>query len=107
MWLRRRLVPDHKTIADFRKELAGPFAKSAPGTLCLAGPSGCSRMSASPLMAAIQAVNNRDKNFTRAKLERRLPQIEEGGARYLQGDHTVPVQGSQAAQRNLTKLNII
>jgi hypothetical protein len=30
-----------------------------------------------------KAVNNRDKNFTRAKLERRLAQIEESVARYL------------------------
>jgi hypothetical protein len=31
-----------------------------------------------------KAVNNRDKNFTRAKMERRLAQIEESVARYLQ-----------------------
>src|SRR3979490_310602 len=30
-----------------------------------------------------KAVNNRDKNFTRAKMERRLAQIEESVARYL------------------------
>ena len=31
-----------------------------------------------------KAVNNRDKNFTRAKMERRLAQIEESVARYLE-----------------------
>jgi transposase len=31
-----------------------------------------------------KAVNNRDKSFTRAKMERRLAQIEESVARYLQ-----------------------
>src|SRR6201981_345662 len=30
-----------------------------------------------------KAVNNRDKNFTRAKMERRMAQIEESVARYL------------------------
>ena len=30
-----------------------------------------------------KAVNNRDKNFTRAKVERRMAQIEESVARYL------------------------
>ena len=30
-----------------------------------------------------KAVNNRDKNFTRAKMERQLAQIEESVARYL------------------------
>ena len=31
-----------------------------------------------------KAVNNRDKNFTRAKMERRMARIEESVARYLQ-----------------------
>src|SRR5256714_15177158 len=30
-----------------------------------------------------KAVNNRDKNFTRAKMQRRMAQIEESVARYL------------------------
>ena len=30
-----------------------------------------------------KAVNNRDKNFTRAKMERRMAQIEDSVARYL------------------------
>ena len=30
MWLTRRLPPDHKTIADFRKNTVTPFARSAP-----------------------------------------------------------------------------
>jgi hypothetical protein len=31
-----------------------------------------------------KAVNNRDRNFTRAKMDRRMAQIEESVARYLQ-----------------------
>ncbi len=31
-----------------------------------------------------KAVNNRDRNFTRAKMERRMAQIEESVVRYLQ-----------------------
>ena len=31
-----------------------------------------------------KAVNNRDKNFTRAKMDRRMAQIKESVARYLQ-----------------------
>src|SRR5664280_997733 len=33
MWLTGRLAPDHKTIADFRKDTAAPSARSAPGLL--------------------------------------------------------------------------
>jgi hypothetical protein len=36
-----------------------------------------------PKSYQFKAVNNRDKNFTRAKMERRLAQIEESVARYL------------------------
>jgi hypothetical protein len=39
-----------------------------------------------------KAVNNRDKNFTRAKMERRLAQIEESVARYLSQLDTADLQ---------------
>jgi hypothetical protein len=44
-----------------------------------------------------KAVNNRDRNFTRAKMERRMAQIEESVARYLQqldsADRQEPSEG--------------
>src|SRR5215831_16796732 len=52
MWLTGRLVPDHKTIADFRKAMAKPFVRCAPGSSCFAGLWNCLRKSASRLMAA-------------------------------------------------------
>ena len=39
-----------------------------------------------------KAVNNRDKNFTRARMERRLAQIEESVARYLSQLDTADLQ---------------
>jgi hypothetical protein len=39
-----------------------------------------------------KAVNNRDKNFTRAKMERQLAQIEESVARYLSQLDTADLQ---------------
>src|SRR5215470_6744755 len=39
-----------------------------------------------------KAVNNRDKNFTRAKMERRLAQIEESVALYLSQLDTADLQ---------------
>jgi hypothetical protein len=48
-----------------------------------------------------KAVNNRDKNFTRAKMDRRMSQIEESVARYLQqldtADRQEPSEALQAA----------
>src|SRR6202162_3619626 len=84
MWLAGRLVPDHKTIADFRKD-NGPAIRK----VCAQFVAGCreigllTKVSVAIDGSKFKAVNNRDKNFTRAKMERRLAQIEESVARYL------------------------
>jgi transposase len=52
-----------------------------------------------------KAVNNRDKNFTRAKMERRLAQIEESVARYLQQlDSADRQEPSEARETKTTRL---
>src|SRR5262245_52411545 len=84
MWLTGRLVPDHKTIADFRKD-NGPAIRK----VCAQFVSLCreiellTQASVAIDGSKFKAVNNRDKNFTRAKMDRRLAQIEESVARYL------------------------
>ena len=98
MWLLGRLVPDHKTIADFRKD-NGPAIRK----VCARFVELCRTMGL--LTAAIvaidgskfKAVNNRDKNFTRAKMERRMAQIEESVARYLQQLDTADRQAPSEA----------
>ena len=54
-----------------------------------------------------KAVNNRDKNFTRAKMERRMAQIEENVARYLEqldtADREEPSEGSSEPRRAASK----
>ena len=49
-----------------------------------------------------KAVNNRDKNFTRAKMERRLAQIEDSVARYLQQLDTADRQEPSEARKTKT-----
>src|ERR1019366_471147 len=84
MWLTGRLVPDHKTIADFRKD-NGPAIKK----VCAQFVELCRKMGllakASVAIdgSKFKAVNSRDNNFTKGKLERRLKQIEESVARYM------------------------
>src|SRR5262249_60966648 len=52
-----------------------------------------------------KAVNNRDKNFTRAKMERRIAQIEESVARYLrQLDSADRQEPSEARTTKMTRL---
>ena len=85
MWLMGRLTPDHKTIADFRKDNGRAIRQVCARFIVL-----CRAMNllteASVAIdgSKFKAVNNRDRNFTRAKMDRRMAQIEESVARYLQ-----------------------
>jgi transposase len=85
MWLTGRLVPDHKTIADFRKDNG-----EAIGKVCSQFVELCRRIGLLSVASVaidgskFKAVNNRDRNFTRAKMARRMKQIDESVIRYLQ-----------------------
>src|SRR5262249_26821570 len=85
MCLTGRLKPDHKTIADFRKDYGLAIRR-----VCSRFVSLCRTLrlftEASVAIdgSKFKAVNNRDRNFTSAKMRRRLAQIEESVARYLQ-----------------------
>ena len=93
MWLLGRLAPDHKTIADFRRDNGGAIKK-----VCARFVELCRRMGLL-LKASVaidgskfKAVNNRDKNFTSAKIERRRKQLEESVSRYLSQLDTADLQ---------------
>ena len=84
MWLTGRLVPDHKTIADFRKDNGRAIRKVCARFVELCRKIGLlMRASVAIDGSKFKAVNNRDRNFTRAKVERRRAQLEESVARYL------------------------
>ena len=93
MWLTGRLVPDHKTIADFRKDNGPAIRKVCAQFVALCREMGLlTKASVAIDGSKFKAVNNRDKNFTRAKMERRLAQIEESVARYLSQLDTADLQ---------------
>jgi transposase len=106
MWLTGRLVPDHKTIADFRKDNGRAIRKVCAQFVALCRTMGLlSEASVAIDGSKFKAVNNRDKNFTRAKMERRLAQIEESVARYLQQlDSADRQEPSEALQTKTTRL---
>ena len=84
MWLLGRLVPDHKTVADFRKGNGSAIRKVCARFVELCRGMGLlAHASVAIDGSKFKAVNNRDKNFTRAKVERRRAQLEESVARYL------------------------
>jgi transposase len=72
MWLLGRLVPDHKTIADFRKDNGRAIRKVCARFVELCREMGLlAKASVAIDGSKFKAVNNRDRNFTRAKVERR------------------------------------
>ena len=84
VWLTGRLMPDFKTIADFRRDngeairrvcrefvlLCRQLQLFADATVAIDG-------------SKFKAVNNRDKNFTERKLQARMQQLDESVQRYL------------------------
>src|SRR5499426_2479987 len=93
MWLTGRLVPDHKTIADFRKDNGPAIRKVCAQFVALCREMGLLTSTSVAIDGSkFKAVNSRDKNFTRAKMERRLAQIEERVARYLSQHDTADLQ---------------
>ena len=84
MWLTGRLMPDFKTIADFRRD-SGPAIRAACAQFVVL----CRQFNLfTRTIVAIdgskfKAVNNRDKNFTVAKVAKRIEQVEASIARYL------------------------
>jgi transposase len=93
MWLLGRLLPDHKTIADFRKDNGPGIRKVCARFVALCREMGLlTKGSVAIDGSKFKAVNNRDRNFTRAKVERRRVQLEESVARYLSQLDTIDLQ---------------
>src|ERR1700688_4597894 len=84
IWLTGRLMPDFKTIADFRRDNGKAIRSVCREFIVL-----CRDLKLfSEAIVAIdgskfKAVNNRDKNFTDRKLKARMQQLEESIARYM------------------------
>ncbi len=97
MWLLGRLAPDHKTIADFRKDNGLALRKVCARFVELCREMGLLATASVAIDGSkFKAVNNRDKNFTRAKVQRRRAQLEESVARYLSQLDTADRQESRS-----------
>jgi transposase len=84
MWLTGRLAPDFKTIADFRKDNGVAIRLVCREFVML-----CRKLNlfVNAFVAIdgskFKAVNSRDRNFTRAKMKRRLAEVDASIERYL------------------------
>ena len=106
MWLLGRLAPDHKTIADFRKVNGLGLRKVCARFVELCREMGLLATASVAIDGSkFKAVNNRDRNFTRAKVERRRAQLEESVARYLsQLDTADRQEPTEALAAKVTRL---
>jgi len=103
MWLVGRLAPDHKTIANFRKDNGRAIRQVCARFVGLCRSLGLLTQASVAIDGSkFKAVNNRDRNFTRAKMERRMAQIEESVARYLQQLDTADRQEPSEALKTKT-----
>ncbi len=106
MWLTGRLAPDHKTIADFRKdngsaicgacarfvELCRQIGVLAAGTIAIDG-------------SKMKGVNHRDRNFTAGKVTLWIHHLEQSASRYLEEmERTDRKEQSQATFRKVDRL---
>ena len=105
MWLTGRLMPDFKTIANFRKNNGKAIRGVCRQFVVL-----CRQLGLlSEALVAIdgskfKAVNNRDRNFTSAKLQRRMKEIEASINRYLTALDTADRQELSVAQVKTKRL---
>jgi transposase len=84
MWLTGRVTPDHKTIADFRKDNGPAIKKVRARFVELCRKMGLLATASVAIDGSkCKAVNSRDSNFTQGKIQRRQKQIEESVARYI------------------------
>src|SRR5881396_2760875 len=105
MWLLARLAPDHK-IADFRKDSGSGIKKVCARFVEVCRKIGLLATASVAIDGSkFKAVNNRDKSFTRGKVERRRTQLEESVARYLaQLDTADRQEPSEALAAKVTRL---
>jgi len=108
MWLSKRLAPDFKTIADFRKDNGEAIRLVCREFVML-----CRKLNLLGDTLAIdgskfKAVNNRDKNFTRGKMKRRLAAVEASIERYLgkldQADRSAPPEDTRPLKDRIAAL---
>ncbi len=105
MWLTGRLMPDFKTIADFRRD-NGPAIRAACAQFVVL----CRQFNLfTRAVVAIdgskfKAANNRDKNFTVTKVAKRVEQVEASIARYLAALDRADRQDGDVAEAKTARL---
>jgi hypothetical protein len=103
MWLTGRLAPDHKTIADFRRDNGSAIRKTCAQFVELCRRIGVLKGECVAIDGSkFKAVNNRDKNFTKGKIASRMAHLEASVERYI--DEMVRVDRQEEGEARTEKL---
>jgi len=108
MWLTGRLAPDFKTIANFRRD-NGPAIRAVCGQFVEL----CRRLDLfTKAIVAIdgskfKAVNNRDKNYTVAKVAKRMQQVDASITRYLAALDQADQRDSDVAEARTERIQVL
>jgi transposase len=103
MWLTGRLVPDHKTIADFRRDNGPAIRKTCAQFVELCRRVGVLKGDCVAIDGSkFKAVNNRDKNFSKGKIASRIAHLEASIDRYLK--EMVRIDQQEAGETRAAKI---
>jgi len=105
MWLVGRLAPDFKTIADFRRDNGAAIRAVCRQFVELCRQLGLFTRAVVAIDGSkFKAVNNRDKNYTVAKVTGRMEQVDASIARYLRALDRADREESDVAEAKSVRL---
>ncbi len=105
MWLTGRLAPDFKTIADFRRDNGAAIRAVCSQFVGLCRQLGLFTRAVVAIDGSkFKAVNNRDQNYTVAKVTGRMEQVEASIARYLRALDRADREESDIAEAKSVRL---
>jgi transposase len=105
MWLTGKLAPDHKTIANFRKDNGAAIQAACSQFVLLCRELGLFSQAVAAIDSSrFRAANNSDRNFTPTKLKRRIEQVEASIAGYLRDLDIADLHEGNADEVRITKL---
>ena len=105
VWLTGQLAPDFKTIADFRKDNGKAIREVCRIFVALCRELDLLSVAGVAIDGSkFKAVNARDKNFTEAKMKRRLERIDESIARYMAQLETADRHGDAVPEAKVARL---
>jgi transposase len=103
MWLPGRLVPDHKTIANFRRDNGPAICMTCAQSVELCRGIGTLKGDCVAIHGSkFKAINNRDRNFTKGKIASRVVHLKADVERYI--NETVRIDRQEECETRVAEV---